>query len=398
MRTLAWTLAALTIALGAARTGLLVVDVGGPKVVAGVPEPAPGVASALAETFMTAVFAGLGAILAARRSRNPIGWLLLLIAIAFATLLFTERLGWHLLVADGTATARADVWFWVASWIWVFAVVPMFIVIPLLFPTGRPATAGWAWLLRASLAITAVFLFATAFVTGPLEGYPAVETPFGLAEWLSIARDIAFPLIVAAALASVASLAIRFRKSAGVEREQIKWLWAAGALLVATVLISVLLDDRAPEIVNHVQLVGFLGIPAAITVAILRYRLFDIDVVVNRALVYGALTATLAGVYLGGVLLFGLVLAPITSDSGLAVAASTLAVATLFNPARRRIQDLVDRRFYRSKYDAEVTLEAFSARLRDEVDLDSLVSELRTVVDETMQPAHVSLWLRAPAK
>ena len=228
MRTLAWTLAALTIALGAARTGLLAVDVGGPKVVAGVPEPAPGVASALAETFMTAVFAGLGAILAARRPRNPIGWLLLLIAIAFATLLFTERLGWRLLVAEGTATAGADVWFWVASWIWVFAVVPMFIVIPLLFPTGRPATAGWAWLLRASLAITAVFLFATAFVTGPLEGYPAVEHPFGLVEWLSIARDIAFPLIVVAALASVASLAIRFRKSAGVEREQIKWLWAAG--------------------------------------------------------------------------------------------------------------------------------------------------------------------------
>ena len=347
---------------------------------------------------MTAVFAGLGAILAARRSRNPIGWLLLMIAIAFATLLFTERLGWHLRVADGTGTARADVWFWVASWIWVFAVVPMFIVIPLLFPTGRPATARWAWLLRASLAITAVFLFATAFVTGPLEGYPAVETPFGLAEWLSIARDVAFPFIVAAALASVASLAIRFRKSAGVEREQIKWLWAAGALLVVTFLISVLLDDRAPEIVNHVQLVGFLGIPAAITVAILRYGLFDIDVVVNRALVYGALTATLAGVYLGGVLLFGLVLAPITSDSGLAVAASTLAVATLFNPVRRRIQELVDRRFYRSKYDTEVTLEAFSARLRDEVDLDSLVSELRTVVDETMQPVHVSLWLRAPAK
>ena len=191
---------------------------------------------------------------------------------------------------------------------------------------------------------------------------------------------------------------MRFRQSTGVEREQIKWVWAAGALLVVTFVISVLLDDRAPEIVNHVQLVGFLGIPAAITVAILRYGLFDIDVVVNRALVYGALTATLAGVYLGGVLLFGLVLAPITSDSGLAVAASTLAVATLFNPVRRRIQELVDRRFYRSKYDTEVTLEAFSARLRDEVDLDSLVSELRTVVDETMQPVHVSLWLRAPAK
>ena len=396
MRTFALSLAALAIGLGVARTGLLVADAGGPDVIAGVPEPAPGFVSALSETIMTAVFAGLGAVLATRRPRNPIGWLLLVIAIAFGTLLFCERLGWHLLVADGSASERADVWFWIASWVWLLAVVPMFILIPLLFPTGRPASAAWGRLLRATLVVAAVFLFSTALATGPLEGYPAIEMPFGVAEWLATVGDISFALLGLAALAAVTSLAVRFRQSTGVEREQIKWVWAAGALLVVTFVISIPLEDAAPEIAPHVQLVGFLSLPAAMAVAILRYRLFDIDVVINRALVYGSLTAMLALVYLGGVLLFGLVLAPITSDSGLAVAASTLAVAALFTPARRRIQAVVDRRFYRRRYDSARTLEVFSARLRDEIDLDSLVSELRGVLDETMQPAHVSLWLRAP--
>ena len=265
-----------------------------------------------------------------------------MIAIAFGTLLFCERLGWHLLVTDGSAAERADVWFWVASWIWLLAVVPMFILIPLLFPTGRPASAAWGRLLQATLIVAAVCLFSSAFATGTLR------------------------------------------------------VWAAGALLVVTFIVSIPLEDAAPKIAPHFQLVGFLALPASMAVAILRYRLFDIDVVVNRALVYGSLTAMLALVYLGGVLLFGLVLAPITSDSGLAVAASTLAVAALFSPARRRIQAFVDRRFYRKRYDATRTLEGFSARLRDEIDLDSLVGELRGVLDETMQPAHVSLWLRAP--
>jgi hypothetical protein len=199
---------------------------------------------------------------------------------------------------------------------------------------------------------------------------------------------------------AAAAMRSRSRRATGLERQQLKWVTfaaaIAGVMIVADVLSFFLADDTSDY--NTFRIVtlgiGFAVLPIAAGVAILRYRLYDIDVVINRALVYGSLTASLAGVYVGSVLLLQLALSDLTQGSGLAVAASTLAVAALFRPVRGRIQELVDRRFFRSRYDATRTVEAFGARLRDEVDLGALSLELQAVVAETMRPTHVSLWLR----
>jgi hypothetical protein len=190
---------------------------------------------------------------------------------------------------------------------------------------------------------------------------------------------------------------MRFRRAGHEQREQVKWLAFAGAVVAVTVPVAAAAYDALGETVaNGAIMLSVLGLPTATCLAILRYRLYDIDVVINRTLVYGSLTAILAGVYVGSVLLLELALSGFTGGSGLAVAASTLAVAGLFRPARGRIQQAVDRRFYRRKYDAQRTLEGFSARLRNEVDLEALNGELGSVVRETFQPAHVSMWLRSP--
>jgi hypothetical protein len=185
----------------------------------------------------------------------------------------------------------------------------------------------------------------------------------------------------------------RFRRSAGAERQQLKWFAYAGVLLAMLMPIAGAFWYRTVLIQAGVAL-AFNAMPLAVGVAILRYRLYDVDVLINRTLVYGALTATLAGAYLGLVLLMQLAISPLTEQSDLAIAGSTLAVAVLFRPARSRIQAAVDRRFYRRKYDAQRTLESFGGRLRDQVDLEALGGELRAVVHDTVQPAHVSLWLK----
>ena len=223
--------------------------------------------------------------------------------------------------------------------------------------------------------------------------YP--ENPFAVDSPVVDVLALGFALLVIMLLAAAASLVVRFRRARGAERQQLKWIASAASI---GPLVSVVGSLYWPAWqAQAATLLGSALIPIAAGIAILRYRLYDIDVVINRALVYGALSAALAGTYLSSVLLLQLVLSGVTANNGLAIAGSTLAVAALFQPARRRIQATVDRRFYRSRYDAARTLERFGAQLRDEVDLDTLGDELRAVVAETMQPAHVTLWLRSPA-
>jgi hypothetical protein len=220
--------------------------------------------------------------------------------------------------------------------------------------------------------------------------------PYGIDHpLLTIVEGPVYLALMVGLLGSAASLVLRFRRARGEQRQQMKWIALAGAIAAVTIpAMFVLYEVIGQTAADSAIMLSILGLPAATTVAILRYRLYDIDVVINRTLVYGSLTATLAGVYVGSVLLLQLALSDVTQGSGLAVAASTLAVAALFRPVRGRIQNLVDRRFFRSRYDATRTVEAFSARLRDEVDLSALSAELQAVVRETMRPTHVSLWLR----
>ena len=246
----------------------------------------------------------------------------------------------------------------------------------------------------------------TAFMPGKLDvARLDRENPFGIpgATGVLDAAEVAAVVLIALGFATAAaSLVVRFRRSHGAERQQVKWFVFVGLLMAGALLLAAVSDAVHTEwsdVVGGIGWFSFLvllvfGLPVAVGLAIFRYRLYEIDVVINRTLVYGSVTALLAGTYVGLVLLFQVVLRPLVEGSSLAVAFSTLAVAALFHPARNRIQALVDRRFYRHKYDAERTLQAFAARLRDEVDLDALRVELTAVVAETVHPAHVSLWLR----
>ena len=391
---LSWILAGLTVGVTIARIVLTIDDGKGHAAIAGVKQPESDVISVLVESLMSVLYVGLGALVASRRTRNPVGWLLLITGFSFSAFLLAERVGWHYLLADGRVTARAQDMLWISDWGWIPAVAPIFIFLPLLFPTGRPLTARWRRFAWTALALVAVFLVAGMLASGPLENYTSVDNPFGAGEVVTTVRDVSFPILGAFAIASIASLALRFRRSQGVERQQIKWVAASGGVLFMSFVGNGLTQVWSQTVADLIQFAGLISVPIAVAVSILRYRLYDIAVVVNRTLVFGSLSAALAAVYLATVLLLQLILDPVTSGSSLAVAVSTLAVAALFRPVRARIQAIVDKRFYRRKYDAARTLEAFSVRLRDELDLDSLASELHTVLQETMQPTHVSLWLR----
>jgi hypothetical protein len=277
----------------------------------------------------------------------------------------------------------------------------------LLFPDGRLLSRRWRPLVWLNL-LAILLLFAWNFEPGPIEatfGHLKVANPFGVAgadAMLNTLGTIGLFLVLAATIAGAISLVVRFRRSRGDERQQIKWFVFAGAIFcavfaVAPVLWTLPLSPATEWIWPTLFLLGLSTIPVATGIAILKYRLYEIDLIVNRTLVYGALTAMLAVVYFGGVAATQAIFRTLTGQEEqpqLTVVVSTLLIAALFNPLRSRIQSFIDRRFYRRKYDATKTLAAFSAKLRNETDLDALNGELLGVVRETIQPSHVSLWLR----
>ena len=336
-------------------------------------------------------FAFVGALVASRRPGNAVGWIFCAGAVAFSVAGVAESYAVYTLFADpGGLLGAGETMAWLSVWVWVLGGVPLIILFPLLFPTGKLLSPRWRPVVVLALAAMVSLSVGIAFAPGRFDDLSEVENPYGVGgaagDVFSAMQGLGWLLLILSLIASATSLVLRFRRARGVERLQLKWVAAASVVLVASFLLWEVWEGIAP--------LGILTMVLAAGIAILRYRLYDIDVVINRTLVYGALTATLALTYLGSVLLLQLALSGITEGSGLAVAASTLAVAALFRPARARIQEGVDRRFYRHKYDAQRTLEGFSARLRDQVDLAALSRDLSGVVRETLQPAHVTLWLR----
>jgi MFS family permease len=298
----------------------------------------------------------------------------------------------------------------ISDWIWVPAVGLLGTYVLLLFPDGKLPSRRWRPLAWLSGAVILLLSLGVMLAPGPLDNLGGVRNPFGIegADWLTVAAYALLPLLPLCMLASALSLVLRYRRSGGEERQQIKWIAFAASVVVVLYAIAMIASFVFPaeswttagsvwwlNLLTYAVLSSFTIVPMAVGMAVLKYRLYEIDIIINRALVYVSLTATLVALYLSGIVLLQRVFVAFTGQrSTLAVVASTLLIAALFNPLRRRIQSFIDRRFYRSKYDAGKTLEAFSAKLRDETDMEALSGDLVGVVRETMQPSHVSLWLR----
>jgi hypothetical protein len=332
----------------------------------------------------------VGGLVASRRPENPVGWFFLAAACFNLTGFAAEY------IALGLAGSRAMAW--LISWLWVPGVMLLLCFVPLYFPDGRLVSPRWRWIVRFALVFSVFATVHSALSPGEIQD-SGTANPLGIeTSWpvFDLLEMLVFALYFPLLFVSAASLVVRFRRSGSVERQQIKWLALAAVLIPVWFLTNAPVQAAAPNLFLVLDSFFFSAmIPLAAGIAILRYRLYDIDVIINRALVYGVLTAALALVYFGGIaVLQGLFRALGGGESQLAVVASTLVIAALFVPLRRRIQAFIDRRFYRRKYDAVRTLEIFSARLRDETDLDTLGGDLVAVVRETMQPARASLWLR----
>src|SRR5215217_74190 len=337
-------------------------------------------------TSLAVGYSVIGAIIASRLPNHPIGWLCCAIGLIAAVDHFAGEYSLYALLAQSRPLPGGEAMLWLQGWFWMLF-VGLIVFLLLLFPTGRLPSRRWRPLAWLSVAvISAAVIWSSAI--SPDVGFNAPPSPVQLSVLL---------------LGGVAagSVIVGRRNARGIERQQIKWLLYVGPLFFIAVGLHIgfyyfwLAESSWGLWASYLLVaIGGLSGPIAIGIAILRYRLYEIDLIINRTLVYGSLTATLVALYFGVIVVLQRLFVLLTGQkSTLAVVASTLVIAALFNPLRRRIQGFIDRRFYRRKYDARKTLEAFSTKLRDETDLDALSDDLVGMVRETMQPAHVSLWL-----
>jgi hypothetical protein len=349
----------------------------------------------------------IGAVIASRLPAHPIGWICCAIGFMGAVEHFSGEYAVYALLAHPEVLLGGQAMLWISLWAWIF-MFGLIVFLLFLFPTGQFPSRQWrtfAWLSAALFVMAAILVAISPDAVLDTLGSSgnvgfSLPNPLAVGGLPNLYRPVQASVLALGLVAAV-SVVVGRRGATGIERQQIKWLLYAGAIwfggnVFRTLVLSPIVGAWWGVWVGYLLVgVGGLGGPIAIGIAILRYRLYEIDLIINRTLVYGLLTATLVAVYFGGIVVLQKVFIVLTGEkSTLAVVASTLTIAALFNPLRRRIQSFIDRRFYRRKYNARKTLEAFSAKLRDETDLDALSDDLVGVVRGTMQPAHVSLWLR----
>ena len=349
-------------------------------------------------SVLALAFSVVGAIIASRQPRNAIGWIFGGVGVTIGFSSFAGDYAEFWLASGFGRGVLGETAAWFSSWSWTLMVYLPTSFLLLLFPDGRLPSPRWRPVAWCSVLGLIGFLAGYTLEPGPLEDFPRIMNPYGVDSLILEAVAVAGAILASASMvASAISLIVRMRRARRAERQQIKWLAYGGVLVVGAVFVGGVISVWIGEVGYALTSLGLLGVPIFTGVAITRYRLYEIDIVINRTLVYGALTAALVAVYFGGVATLHTLFRALTGQEQqpqLAIVVSTLAIAALFNPLRRRIQSFIDRRFYRRKYDTRKTLESFSAKLRDETDLQVLNNELVSVVRETIEPSHVSLWLR----
>ena len=396
---LAWSLCLMSVALAAA--SLILAPLNGRTLAEIFLDWSSGPSIAALPTW-TVSFSVVGALIASHRPENPIGWIFLAEGFCYGLLIAADEYAIYALLTNPGALPLGGEASWLGQWIWAPGLGLILVFLPLLFPDGHPPSHRWrpvAWLGGLSIGVAVV---SSMIVLWPGRGPALVtgdEMPSHVPHVAYVLVDfIAVPMLFVAGLGAVISVFVRFRRARGDERQQIKWFASTAALSVVWIIVFGQSTRGLPEAIVALSfLLVIPSVPIATGIAILRYRLYDIDVIINRTLVYGALTLMLALLYFGGVTVTQALFTALTGQEEqpqLVIVVSTLVIAALFTPLRRRIQSFIDRSFYRRKYDAAKTLEEFSMKLRDETDLKTLSDDLVGVVRETMQPAHVSLWLQ----